>query len=1566
MPIGHIYEGDNKQSELDRYGSQLEDVMSRMPNGADDANYRRLLMKNRHWTENFYKAAGKGILKATESTINFPFDLAGAEKRFATFSDYIADNPDSTLFQIVEDVSQLGTGLITGGALIKGAKSLKNNKEAIEELRRAQLRDAGVRGGSKRLGAKMWDTAKRGAFHGAVAEMLAFRGQDEALLLSAFFDKHPDYKTAFDQVTSQEGWENNTVEENGYSFQAALKNIKGRAAFAGEGAIIGALANFLMAGAGAAWRAAKGEGKGAVESAARGTDTIGDDAAQKTADKADGVDEIDDASLKASQEDKANEALSKARDDLHEAELDARAAMEDGQPKVRDDDSTATRNTDLMPEEADDFLRPEATTSKGINKDVYTQEPIARDTPISVKTQVLKGGARTAFENNTVLLNKNKAVSEFNLSSPNAEKFTGDNGFNAKDIFDTADDYQRFLIEKEKARQFFPRLKKESKKAYEARVEKHAINESKRLGLGNWYKYEFRAPAKLSHLKLNDDELKLLFKEDHAEGAKTLVDMLRGTFKDSAGKTVRFTPEEILAQASKVMRLDTSFTDNGMQYFQGRFMHLFMDSYKQNFEKISDADTFAKAVGYVNQPKDMSLDDMLRNHMFDSIDDLAASTGLSSRSAMHRITKGRGAFDQIFDSMDMSRMANLDTEVMKEMNARIMAYRLTQAIGMKNYRDLAKKIANSTMEDLKTTPDGQQLVKEYMIEMEKQAARIEQMQKLRRASGKVLRSWRDFNDVGLTGIEGGKLLAEKGGLGNLKKHAQRTDAIFDAADNQLDGATAASDYLVKTTNWIDVHNEYWLNSLLSGTKTQVVNMLSTGMHMYYKPLEGIIGSLGDPQARRGFTKALVQTAMINVQVAKVIAKLGANKLKRMSRLVDENQYLQDRGDIFAGGSGVATDSYQQALGAVAGARKAMRTGDATLTRGADLFDVTPANVIGGDLLSEGASQMAKDTLDHIGNIIRLPSRLMITGDELFKQISFRSAAMGRLAADAYEVAIERGLKSSEIDSDYISKYVADHFNGMIRSSGRRYSPKALKEEGRAAYKQRSEEAREGMEPFEVSEDEFVEAYAKRHQNQQLGRTSDMAMDYAEDVTFTRSLDADLKALQDDEFLGNIAEDGFTPIRVSKSRRSFLADTQDMVNAHPWMRILMPFIRTPVNIIKWPIARLGSVVGADGKVLGHEVEWLKHLHLRYQADMASGDPLRAAAARGRIMTGRFYWAGFVSAAMTGTITGAGPSNPREKRNLMATGWRPYSVRVGDKYISYSRLDPFSGVLGLAADVYEKFEYLGRHGDVDDSWVQAIMMSGAYSLSNNIADKSYLAGINNVLQALIDPEHQFESLVKKQTTSYLPKIISQWTPITDDNYIKKSYGLMEGVLQRTPFANSYIEPMRNYLGEPLEAMYAPTVWASGINPFMVSKDKNDRILDELVALQYGFGAPSPRIKGNKYLDMRKYRNPKTGRSAFDRYQELVGEVKSQTGGTLRDALTDLFNTRFYRNATILANRGSLEFKGTHRDPRIKAVKSVMSKWRSAAKAQVLREYPDLLKAVQSFDQSVNNQLLKIVEM
>ena len=171
MPVRNLY--DNKsQSQLNAYGQQLQSVLSQMPDSPQSQNYKAFEMRNRGHFENFYKGIGKGGAKALESTINFIPDVLGAKDRWATFSDYIEDNPHSSLFQMTEDAAQLLTGLVGGGFVLKGGKALfKGSKEVAEELREQQLKKAGLR--SQRKFSKGVVIAKQGALLGSIAETLA-------------------------------------------------------------------------------------------------------------------------------------------------------------------------------------------------------------------------------------------------------------------------------------------------------------------------------------------------------------------------------------------------------------------------------------------------------------------------------------------------------------------------------------------------------------------------------------------------------------------------------------------------------------------------------------------------------------------------------------------------------------------------------------------------------------------------------------------------------------------------------------------------------------------------------------------------------------------------------------------------------------------------------------------------------------------------------------------------------------------------------------------------------------------------------------------------------------------------------------------------------------------------------------------------------------------------------------------------------------------------------------------------------------------------------------------------
>ncbi|MFR4119810.1 MAG: hypothetical protein ACLT2T_13990 [Bilophila wadsworthia] len=101
------------------------------------------------------------------------------------------------------------------------------------------------------------------------------------------------------------------------------------------------------------------------------------------------------------------------------------------------------------------------------------------------------------------------------------------------------------------------------------------------------------------------------------------------------------------------------------------------------------------------------------------------------------------------------------------------------------------------------------------------------------------------------------------------------------------------------------------------------------------------------------------------------------------------------------------------------------------------------------------------------------------------------------------------------------------------------------------------------------------------------------------------------------------------------------------------------------------------------------------------------------------------------AHSGQITGSPPKDNKLRQALEATGWQPYSIKVGDKYLSYRRLDPAGMFLGIAADLAVAGQYLNK-----DQYDDAVSMAVA-ALSNNVTSKTYMQGISELIDFINDP-------------------------------------------------------------------------------------------------------------------------------------------------------------------------------------------------------------------------------------
>lgn len=185
---------------------------------------------------------------------------------------------------------------------------------------------------------------------------------------------------------------------------------------------------------------------------------------------------------------------------------------------------------------------------------------------------------------------------------------------------------------------------------------------------------------------------------------------------------------------------------------------------------------------------------------------------------------------------------------------------------------------------------------------------------------------------------------------------------------------------------------------------------------------------------------------------------------------------------------------------------------------------------------------------------------------------------------------------------------------------------------------------------------------------------------------------------------------------------------------PAGRLVVTFVRTPTNILKYTFKRTP----------------LARYTRNTRADIAAGGA-RGAQAWGRMGLGSMIMLGIADMTLEGTITGPGPEDSRLRSNLMLTGWRPFSVKIGGTYFPYNRLDPIGNLFAYGSSMGEIINNL------DDPDAEFGVATGVMGFTQNLASKSYLSGIFDFMAA-IDPSNPVkgpEQWIQRFSSSLIPK-------------------------------------------------------------------------------------------------------------------------------------------------------------------------------------------------------------------
>ena len=254
---------------------------------------------------------------------------------------------------------------------------------------------------------------------------------------------------------------------------------------------------------------------------------------------------------------------------------------------------------------------------------------------------------------------------------------------------------------------------------------------------------------------------------------------------------------------------------------------------------------------------------------------------------------------------------------------------------------------------------------------------------------------------------------------------------------------------------------------------------------------------------------------------------------------------------------------------------------------------------------------------------------------------------------------------------------------------------------------------EWPERFLTTSDEFFKVMVTRMEfnRVQMEKAIDLAgSDGASAVeeTFQRLLKSEYSrnftksgGLLNDELLKGAKEVTFqTDLEGAAAKfASFLNDV-------PALRVFFPFVKTGHNVLVY--------TGTHIPVL--------NLALKESREVLMKDTFEGAVMRGRLAFGSMTIMGAGLLATQGLITGNGPAGGARRKEWLKTH-QPRSLRVGDRWVSYDRIEPFGQILAAVADVHYAF----TTGDLEEDKAKYLAGYLSHALAVNLTDKSMLQGL-----------------------------------------------------------------------------------------------------------------------------------------------------------------------------------------------------------------------------------------------
>ena len=316
--------------------------------------------------------------------------------------------------------------------------------------------------------------------------------------------------------------------------------------------------------------------------------------------------------------------------------------------------------------------------------------------------------------------------------------------------------------------------------------------------------------------------------------------------------------------------------------------------------------------------------------------------------------------------------------------------------------------------------------------------------------------------------------------------------------------------------------------------------------------------------------------------------------------------------------------------------------------------------------------------------------------------------------------------------------------------------------------------------------------------------------------------------------------------------------------------LVPYAQTPANVIQQGInySPLGLLKGGYNALQGNQRQ-------------ATLDIARGLAGSGII------GGGYALAKNGLTSPDEEMKDYQTKQNYMAKGIRPNAIKIGNKYYSYSQLQPLSSPLASGIGFANSNSLQGAIDNSLNALIDTSMLKGVNNFISDINGKNGQEGsfTNALTNVAANLPSQFIPTSVNQVNTYVDPIVRE---TYDPNPLKQG---VNKAIARTLYLSKTLPEKVDVTGQPVMKTKSTGVkkaYDVFANPIFENEPKRNPVIDEALRLQQSTGEKTALLPVPK----KKYKGRELSAEEYHEYSKKLGQVTS-------NLLEDYMNTPLYNN-------------------------------------------------------------------